>query len=181
MKRRAFTIRRGIAVAAMLCSQLALPAVALDSGVTAGTTVLATGSWAVTPVLTQTSPNSGTALAVNSLSTKKNSYFWVRNVGTFDVQSFTIAQAVSATGRSPSVEIRACTGSWDVTRDTCSGTILVLLSTPDGQSNSAVVAIGLAVGAAIELAAYPTKNGMATAISASVQRSSIRPPRTLHA
>ena len=162
------------AVVFLLCAQPVVSAVAVEGRATAGTTTLATGRWAVAPVLTSTSANPGIGLLVNSLSTKKNSYFWVRNYGTFDVTSFTIGQSVSATGRSPTVEIRACTGIWDTTKDTCSGTIVPLLSTPDGQANAASVAIPLLVGAAVELAAYPTKNGMTTTISASVDRTSIR-------
>ena len=158
-----------------------VPAVAIGSSATAGTTALSTGVWAVTPVATATSSNSGTAIAISSLSTKKNSYFWVRNFGTFDVTAFTVSQVVAPTGRSPSVEIRTCSGVWDTTRDTCSGVITTVLATADGQSGSALVQIPLAVGAAVELAAYPTKNGMATTISTSVDRAAIRPLLVLHA
>ena len=173
MTRRAgLTIR--FAAVVLLCAQPVVSAVAVESRATAGTTTLVTGRWSVAPVPTSISPNPGTGLLVNSLSTKKNSYFWVRNYGTYDLTSFTIGQNVSATGRSPTVEIRACTGAWDTTRDTCSGTIVVLLSTPDGQAGAALVPMPLAVGAGVELAAYPTKNGMTTTISASVDRTSIR-------
>lgn len=179
MNRRARIAVRTAAVF-LLCAHPVMSAVAVESRVTAGTTSLGTGRWAVAPVLSSTAANPGTGLLVNSLSTKKNSYFWVRNYGSYDITSFTIGQNVSATGRSPTVEIRACTGVWDITKDTCSGTIVVLLSTPDGQANAASVPIPLAVGAAVELAAYPTKNGMTTTISASVDRTSIRAPLIHH-
>lgn len=172
----------GRAIAALLVvMQSMMPAVAISSGATAGTTSLSTGTWAVAPVLTSTSSNSFSSLLINSLSTKKNSYFWVRNFGSFAVQSFTISQTVTQTGRSPTVEIRSCDGVWDTTKDTCSGTITTLLSTGDGLSGSAQVPIALTVGAAVELAAYPTKNGMQTTISASVSRSSLRGATTFGA
>ena len=179
MDATAHLVRRLLA-ALTICAQLAVPVVAMDSRATAGTTFVRSGRWLVAPVLNETSPNPGAGLLINSLSTKKNSYFWARNFGNVAVQSFTIAQTVAITGRSPSVEIRACTGTWDVVRDTCSGTIVVLLSTADGQTNSAVAAIPLPVGGAVQLAAYPTKNGMTTTISASVNRSSVRASRILH-
>ena len=152
-----------------------VPAVAIGSSATAGTTALSTGVWAVTPVATATSSNSGTAIAISSLSTKKNSYFWVRNFGTFDTTAFTVSQVVAPTGRSPSVEIRTCSGVWDTTRDTCSGVITTVLTTADGQSGSALVHLPLAINASVQLAAYPTKNGMATTVSTSVDRTAIRP------
>lgn len=158
-----------------------VPPIALTSSAIAGTTTLGTGSWAVTPVLTATSANTLAPLSINSLNKKNNTYFWVRNFGTFDLQSFTIAQTVSPTGQSPTVEIQYCNGVWDVTKDTCSGTITVLLSTGDGLSGSASVALPIAVGGAVELAAHPTKNGMATTISSSVSRSSVRAARTNNA
>ena len=161
--------------------QLATPAVALNGSATAGTTRLATGTWLVTPVLTATSANSQAALSINSLSTKKNSYFWIRNFGSFDLQHFTVGQTVSPTGRSSTVEIRRCDGTWDTAKDTCSGTISTLLTTNDGQSGSVVVPIPIPVGAAVQLAAYPTKNGMATAISAYADRSAVRAARTSNA
>lgn len=157
------------------------PAVALSGSATAGTTTIGTGSWLATPVLTATSANSQTALAINSLNKKNNTYFWVRNFGTFALQSFTIAQSVAATGQSPTVEIQYCSGVWDPTKDTCSGTISVLLSTGDGLSGSATVALPIAVGSSIELAAHPTKNGMATTISTIVSRANIRAARTHNA
>lgn len=170
-----------ILAATLVVLQSILPAAALMGSATAGTTRLSTGTWLVTPVLTATSANSQTALSINSLSTKKNSYFWIRNFGSFDLQHFTVGQTVSPTGRSPSVEIRSCSGAWDVTKDTCSGTITTLLATNDGQANSVVIAIPLPVGAAIQLAAYPTKNGMATSISAYAERSGVRAARTSNA
>lgn len=164
----------------VLAFMTVVPAVALGSSATAGTTALSTGVWAVTPVATPTSSNSGTAIAINSLSTKKNSYFWVRNFGTFDVTAFTVSQVVAPTGRSPSVEIRTCSGVWDTTRDTCSGVIATVLTTSDGATGTATVPIALLVGEAVQLAAYPTKNGMATAVSASVDRTAIRPRTVSH-
>ena len=157
-----------------------LPAVALGSSATAGSTAISTGRWAVTPVATATSANTATAFLINSLSTKKNSYFWVRNFGTYAVSGFTVTQVVSPTGRSPSVEIRACSGVWDIVRDTCTGTITTLLATSDGASGSVFVALPLTVGAAVQLAAYPTKNGMSTAVSTSVDRAAIRSPIVGH-
>ena len=169
-------------LAALLAMPLLVePAVALTGRATAGTTTLSTGTWAAAPVTTATSPNSQTALYINSLNKKNNTYFWVRNFGSFAIQSFTLAQSVAATGQSPTVEIQWCSGVWDTTRDTCSGTITVLLSTGDGLTSSALVALPIAVGSSIELAAHPTKNGMATTISTSVARTSIRGARTSNA
>ena len=79
------------------------------------------------------------------------------------------------------MEIRSCSGVWDTIKDTCSGTITTWLSTGDGLTGSAVLPIPLAVGAAVELAAYPTKNGMTTTVSAAVDRTAIRPAITNHA
>ena len=132
------------------------------------------------PVATSTSTSTGSAFLINSLSTKKNSYFWVRNVGTFATTGFIISQVVSPTGRSPSVEIRSCSGVWDVVKDTCTGVVTTLLTTSDGASSAATVPIPLLVGEAVQLAAYPTKNGMTTAVSASVDRTAIRAPVTTH-
>ena len=140
-----------------------------------------TPTWLATPVLTATSTNTQTSLSINSLNKKNNTYFWVRNYGTFALQSFTIAQVVAPTGQSPTVEIHYCSGTWDVMKDLCSGTLTVLLSTGDGLSGSALVPIAIPVGGSIELAAHPTKNGMATTISASVSRANIRAARTSHA
>lgn len=142
--------------------------------------MLGTGTWMVTPVLTSTSVNTKTSLYINSLNKKNNTYFWVRNFGTFSLQSFTISQVVAATGQSPTVEIQQCSGIWDVTKDTCSGAITVLLSTGDGLSGSASVSLPIPVGGAVEFAAHPTRNGMATTISASVSRLGIRAAHTLH-
>ena len=102
----------------------------------------------------------------------------MRNVGTFATTGFIISQVVSPTGRSPSVEIRSCSGVWDVVKDTCTGVITTLLTTSDGASGAATVPIPLLVGEAVQLAAYPTKNGMTTAVSASVDRTAIRAPVT---
>lgn len=169
-----------VIAAMVLAMQSGLPAVALGSSATAGTTTLSTGRWAVTPGATSTSSTTGAAFLINSLSTKKNSYFWVRNVGTFATSNFIVSQVVSPTGRSPSVEIRSCSGIWDTTRDTCTGVITTLLTTSDGASSAATVPIPLLVGEAVQLAAYPTKNGMTTAVSASVDRTAIRPPLSSH-
>lgn len=175
---------RNVAQAAAALAAFALsitPAVALNSRATAGTTSIGTGSWLATPVLTATSTNTQAALYINSLNKKNNTYFWVRNFGTLALQSFTISQVVAATGQSPTVEIHYCSGTWDPTKDTCSGTITVLLSTGDGLTSSAPVALPIPVGGSLELAAHPTKNGMATTISTSVGRSNIRVARTSNA
>lgn len=172
-------VRGAAALAAFVLS--ITPAVALNSRATAGTTTLGTGTWMATPVLTATSANTQTSLYINSLNKKNNTYFWVRNFGTFALQSFTISQAVAATGQSPTVEIQYCSGTWDPTKDTCSGTITVLLSTADGLTSSAPVALPIPVGGSVELAAHPTKNGMATTISTSVSRANIRVASTSNA
>lgn len=160
-----------------LVTQSGVPAVALGSSATAGITAISTGTWAVTPLASASALNTGTALVINSLNTRKNSYFWVRNFGTYAVNAFAVGQVVAQTGRSPSVEIRACSGVWDVTRDTCSGVITTLLSTGDGQSGSVTAQISIPSGEAIQLAAFPTRNGMSTSVSTSVDRSAIRPPQ----
>ena len=173
-------LRRGVTALSALVLSIP-PAVALNSSATAGTTTLGSGTWLATPVLTATSTNTQTSLSINSLNKKNNTYFWVRNYGTFALQSFTIAQVVAPTGQSPTVEIHYCSGTWDVMKDLCSGTLTVLLSTGDGLSGSALVPIAIPVGGSIELAAHPTKNGMATTISANVSRANIRAARTSHA